>query len=198
MRKEIVLEAKDGFGRKNKITIRGSKKDCEKAEELLKTIEGLEVLSESAARLKIQQLIDDNNLKAWILFNGNGVYSKKRILRNLRRIRKHGVLYDRTKLSFIPIGSMLRMPTVGKTILSKYFYEFLTLCCGSIAHYNIQGWVATYPTYEDLKEFFKKNEFGKRVLDDIPGWHTDAVEIVKAIEKMLNPFATYMKTRNKV
>ena len=195
MRKEIILKAVDGFGRKNKITIGGPKKDCEKAEELLKTIENLETLREGTARLKIQQLIDNNNLKAWILFNGNGVWSKKRILRNLRQIIKHGILYDQRKPSFIPVGSMLRMPTVGKTILSKYFYHFLIHCCGSIAHYNIQGWVATYPTLEDLKQFFKKNEHGKRVLDWIPGWKTDAMEIAKEIEKMLYPFATYMKTR---
>jgi len=132
LRKEIVLKAKDGFGRKNKITIGGSKKHWEKAEELLKTIENLDLLYEGVSRLKIQQLIDDNKLKAWILFNGNSVWSKKRILRNLKQIMKHGTLYDGKHPSYIPIGSMLRVPSVGKTILSKYFYEFLHLCCGSI------------------------------------------------------------------
>jgi len=199
LRKEIVLKAKDGFGRKNKITIGGSKKDCDKTEELLKTIENLDNLYEGVARLKIQQLIDEYNIKPWILFNGNGVWSKKRVLNNLKQIMKHGTLYDGKHPRYIPIGSMLRMPSVGKTILSTYFYEFLHLCCGSIAHYSIRGWVTEYPTLEDLKAFFKKNEFGKRVLDDIPGWKTDARLIVKKIEELLFPepiLAAYIKSKS--
>lgn len=177
------------------IRIIGNKKDVEKAEVALKTIPNLESLSEPKARLEIQKLIDEQKLKASILFDGNGVWSCDRIIRNLRRIINAGTLYDRKRPRFIPIGSMLRMPTIGKTILSKYFYDFLSLCCGSIAHYNIQGWVATYPTVDDLKRFFKKNEFGKPVKDSIPYWKTDAKRIVEEIEKLLFPFETYMKTR---
>jgi hypothetical protein len=195
MRTEIILKAKDGFGRKNRITITGSKKNCEKSGKLLKTIPNLDMLYEGTARLKIQQLIDEHKLKASILYNGNTVWSKERILRNLRRIIKHGTLYDGKHPRYIPIGSMLRMPTVGKTILSKYFYNFLHLCCGSIAHYNIKGWVTEYPTLKDLRAFFKKNECGKRVLDDIPGWHTDARLIVKEIEALLFPLTAYIKSK---
>jgi len=74
---------------------------------------------------------------------------------------------------------------MGKTILTKYFYEFLSLCCGSIAHYNINGWVAEYPTVEDLRAFFQKNEFGHRVLDHVPEWKTDVKIIVREIESIL-------------
>jgi len=174
------------------IRIIGSKKDVEQAEATLKTIPDLESLSEPKARLEIQRLIDEQGLKASILFDGNTVWSKTRILANLKLIIEHGTLYNKKKPSYIPIGSMLRMPVVGDCILSDYFYDFLT-DCGSIAHYNKRGWVTEYPTLEDLKEFFKRNEYGRRVLDWIPGWKTDAKLIVEVIETQLFPFETYMK-----
>jgi len=170
----------------------GSKKEVEAAEVAVKTIQGLEDLSESKARLEIQKLIDEQSLKATILFDGNTVWSKNRILRNLEEIIKHGTLYNKKKPRYIPIGSMLRMPVVGDCILSDYFYHFLT-DCGSIAHYNKQGWVTEYPTLEDLKEFFKHNEYGRRVLDDIPCWKTDAKLIVEAIEAHLFPFKHFIE-----
>ena len=182
------------LGRKARIRICGNPKEVERAKTFLEQIANLRDLTEPKARLLIQVAIDQHDLKADILYAGNTVWSKKRILQNLRRIISHGTLYDGKHPRWIPIGSMLRMPSVGKTVLSKYFYEFLHLCCGSIAHYDIQGWVTTYPTLEDLKAFFKKNEFGKRVLDDIPGWKTDAKAIVEAIERLLFPFQSYMKT----
>lgn len=175
------------------IRILGSKKDVEAAETALKTISELESLPESRARLMIQELIDKESLKASILFDGNTVWSKNRILSNLKQIIEHGTLYNKKKPRFIPIGSMLRMPTIGDCILSDYFYNFLHLCCGSIAHYNKQGWVAIYPTVNDLKAFFQKNEFGKRVLDSIPWWETDAKRIVEAIEAHLFPFEHFME-----
>jgi len=179
------------------IRIVGSRKDVDEAEAALKTIKDLDLLPEPKARLEIQRLIDDQNLKASILFDGNTVWSLNRIIGNLKRIIEHGVLYDKKRPRLIPIGSMLRMPTVGATILSDYFYDFLHGDCGSIAHYNIQGWVAQYPTLEDLKEFFKKNEYGHRVRDHIPGWKTDALRIVEAIEANLFPFETFMKSKEK-
>jgi hypothetical protein len=176
------------------IRIIGSTKDVEKAENALKTIKDLENLSEPKARIIIQELIDKFDLKAHILFDGNSVWSINRILANLRRIIEHGVLYNKEKPRFIPIGSMLRMPAIGDTILSDYFYDFLT-SCGSIAHYDKRGWVATYPTLDNLKAFFKKNEFGHRVLDDIPHWKTDAKKVVEECERLLFPFQTFMKAQ---
>lgn len=177
------------------IRIIGSKKDVETAEAAVKTIPDLENLPEPKARLEIQKLIDEQSLKASILFDGNTVLSKNRILQNLEQIIQHGTLYNKKKPRFIPIGSILRLPTVGDCILSDYFYHFLT-DCGSIAHYSKSGWVAIYPTVEDLKGFFKKNEFGHRVLDDIPHWKTDAKVIVEAIEGYLFPFEHYMQQQN--
>ena len=57
------------------------------------------------------------------------------------------------------------------------------------------GWIAKYPTLEHLKKFFKKNEFGHRVLDHIPFWYTDARRIVEVIEIQLYPLESYMKAR---
>ena len=161
----------------------------------MSAIPDLKELSESKVRIIIQQIIEDNNLKATIMFDGNSVWNSKPILANLKRIMEHGTLYDGKHPEYVPIGSMLRMPRVGKCILSDYFYNFLHLDCGSIAHYNKQGWVTEYPTVEDLKAFFIKNEFGHRVLDDIPGWMTDAKRVVEEIERMLFPLRSYMKSR---
>ena len=70
--------------------------------------------------------------------------------------------------------------------MTKYLYQFLTLFCGPIAHYNMFGWIEEYPTVEDLKIFFMRNEFGQRVLNYIPNWNTDVYNIVTEIEKELD------------
>jgi len=180
---------------KLKISFRGSKAQKERAKDILDLIPRISQLSEGDVRLKIQDLIDEHDLTAHILVNGNGVWSRKRIIKNLRRILTHGTLYDRERPIYAPVGSTLRLPNGATPILSKYFYQFLHLCCGSIAHYNIHGWIHQYPTADNLKKFFKRNEFGKRVLDWIPEWHSDARRIVEEIEQMLFPFETFMKTR---
>lgn len=165
------------------ISLYGSGREIEAAEEALNELDT--GLSEGEIRPLIQEIMEHRKLKADILYDGNSVWSKQRIIRNLRQIVKAGVLYQEDKPRYIPVGSMLRIPSTGKTILSKYFYGFLHLCCGSIAHYNINGWVAEYPTVEDLRAFFQKNEFGHRVLDDIPKWKTDVKIIVREIEAIL-------------
>jgi len=165
-----------------KVNYFGSEKDIEKAAKILKEHRKFwGRLQQPDARLEIQKLIDTHHLKASILINGNAVWSKNRILENLNRILKQGTLYneDQTK----------------PPVLSHYFYQFLHQVCGSTAHYDISGWIHKYPTINHLKQFFRKNEFGKRVLDWIPEWHTDARVVVKEIEKNLFPFETYMRAR---
>jgi hypothetical protein len=178
-----------------KIEVHGQKKAVDKAAKLLKTISNLESMDESKARLKLQDLIDDNNIKAVIMVNENSVWSKKRILANLRRIIAAGRLYGEKHPHRELVGGIIYLPAETDPILSKYFYEFLHLQCGTMAHYNIHGWIAEYPTLEHLKKFFKKNEHGKRVLDDIPFWYTDARRIVEAIEIQLYPLESYMRAR---
>jgi hypothetical protein len=163
-----------------KITYFGSEKDIAKAVAVIKRNRSIARMKEPKARLKIQRLIDEEKLKASILVNGNTVWSKDRILKNLRRIMRCGTLYNAADQSKPPI-------------LSQYFYQFLHLCCGSVAHYDIYGWIHKYPTVEHLRKFFKSNEFGERVIDYIPRWKTDAHKIVEAIERTLFPFQTYMK-----
>jgi len=166
----------------NKITYFGSDKEITKAIAKLKRAgKKLEIMKETDARLIIQQLIDEHHLTASILINGNTVWSKDRILQNLERIIEHGTLYN---------------PDQEKPpILSHYFYQFVTLECGSIAHCDIHGWIHKYPTIEELKKFFQQNEFGKPARDWIPREHADAKAIVEGIEAKLFPFQTYMKTR---
>jgi len=165
----------------NKIMYFGSENDITKAVAVIKKHKKLRSMKEGKARLEIQKLIDKHNLKTSILLNGNTVWSKKRILQNLERIMKHGTLYDEDQ----------KKPA----ILSHYFHQFLHQVCGSMNHGDIWGWIHVYPTAEDLKQFFKKNEFGKSVLEWIPAWDTDAREIVQQILKKLFPFEHYMETR---
>jgi hypothetical protein len=183
------------FRDRAKIRIIGSKKDVETAEKAVKAIPGIETMAEPEARLKIQEVMDKQSLKADISFDGNGITSLVRIIRNLKQIMEAGTLYDGRAPGYVAVGSMLRFPVVDKCILSDYFYHFLSLSCGSIAHYNKQGWVTEYPTLDDLKAFFKKNEFGLRVLNNIPDWKTDAKRVVVAIEAQLFPFESYMNKK---
>ena len=149
----------------NKVAVYGSKKDVEEA------ISALNIFcdflknnpEEARARKRIQSIIDDKNLKADILYDGNTVWSKKKILKGIKKVKKNGM-----------------------KSMTKYLYQFLTLSCGSIAHYNMFGWIEEYPTIEDLKSFFMRNEFGHRVLNHIPNWNTDVYNIVVEIEKELD------------
>lgn len=164
-----------------KVTVYGSKKAVGEAMKLLKEL----VLpdEEGKARLVLQKLIEEKNIKADILYDGNGVWNGVKILENFRKIKKAGWLIKEGR-GYVPVGEMLRIPSSeGRLILNDYFYKFLSLVCGSIAHYNIWGWANMYPGYEDLVMFFGRNEFNQRVLDHLPEWYTDARRIVEQIEK---------------
>jgi hypothetical protein len=199
LRKDAILRAGPcQFKEHAEIRIIGSKVDVEKAELLIKAIPNLETLDESKVRLIIQDIIETHNLKAHILVDGNSVWNSIPIITNLKRIMEHGKLYEGRHPGYVQVGEMLRFPVADKCVLSDYFYDFLNLHCGSIAHYNKQGWVTVYPTVEDLKEFFKKNEYGRRVLDDLPDWFTDGRRIVEKIEFTLFPLQSYAKAKAKV
>ena len=155
MRKALTIDSR--------VAIFGNKHSIENAEIiLLKNIPELPTLRESQARLKLQEVIDNENIKADILFEGNSVWSKKKILRDIKKVKKHGMQK-----------------------LSDYLYKFLSLSCGSIAHYDRYGWIACYPTISDLRQFFRRNEFGERVLTYLPIWKTDSQAIVKEVEREL-------------
>ena len=155
-----------------KIEVRGQRKAVEKAQKILgPQLNQLVQMDEKDARLKIQEVIDEHRLAACIMVNGNSVWSKRRILGNLRRIRDAGRLYGEKTPHRELVAGVLYLPVKTDPILSKYFYQFLHLHCGSAAHYSIDGWIAEYPTLEALKRFFRKNEFGQKSLRPHTGLH---------------------------
>ena len=146
-----------------KIAIYGSIKEIETAKAILEHNLSPYLFddNESKARLEIQNLIDANSIKVAILWDGNRVWSKRRIIKDIRAIIRRGM-----------------------SALSDYLYEFFHLCCGSIAHYNKQGWICEYPDIEAIKGFLLKNEYGQSVLKHQPLWASDRIEILKEIYKM--------------
>jgi len=103
------------------------------------------------------------NIKCNISYSGNTVWDKQRLVRDFKRILNNSMKN-----------------------LSDYLYEFFHLCCGSIAHFNKQGWIAIYPTLSSIRHFFVKNEYGEPVITHIPSWQSDAVEIAQAMDQLLN------------
>jgi len=147
----------------NRIALYGTKKEIDSAEQLIiSQLQELPQMDERQARLALQRLIDSKKIKASILFEGNSVWSYDRVIRDIRKVVKNGM-----------------------NSMTDYLYKWLTLSAGSIAHYSLSGWVETYPTIQHLKQFFKCNEFGSRVLTHIPAWKTDTIRIVEEIEHIL-------------
>jgi len=185
----------------DEIRILGSPEQLKKARNIIDKLQPL-LKSEAQSRLLIQDAIDEHRLNASILYKGNRVWSRRKILRNLDRITERGALYrnKNKRVRWMRVSDTICLPETPsnfKPILSKYFYEFLTLCCGSSAHYSLAGWIGIYPTLEDLKRFFLRNERGKPVSEWIPEWKADAKRIVDNIEQKLFPFRSYVKSRQK-
>lgn len=150
--------------------------------------------------MTIQEAIVTQNLKARILFDGNTVWDPRPIRRNLIQILREGALFVGTPPCYDQVTDMIAIPRCPKPILSDYFYKFLIGPCGSIAHYNKEGWVAKYPTIKELKAFFARNELGKRVVEWIPPWYTDALKIAEEMERRLDhntlsPLRSYLKAK---
>jgi hypothetical protein len=101
-------------------------------------------------------------IKCSISYNGNTVWNKEKLIRDFNKILKHGM-----------------------ESLSDYLYEFFHLCCGSIAHFDKRGWIATYPTIASLRKFFHRNEYGQSVVAHMPSWQADAVEIAQEMDRLL-------------
>lgn len=153
------------LGIDSRISIYGSSKDIEDAEQALADNNvDLSTLDEPLARLAIQSVIDEHHLKASILINGNSVWSRDRIIRDINKVVKHN----------------------NMTAMTDYLYKFLSLSCGSIAWTNRDGWISVYPTVWHLKQFFQNNEFGQRVLNHVPERFSDVYVIVGEIEQILN------------
>jgi hypothetical protein len=183
------------------ILISGNPKQVLKAQKQLNSVISLiNKLPDNEARLFLQEAIDTYNLSASILFKGHLIWSRKKIISNLNRIIQRGQLYNsrKNKVEWVRMGTMAYLPKVPenfKPILSDYFYQYLTLCCGSDPHYSRAGWIGIYPTVFDLKKFFMMNEKGKAVTEYIPPWKADALKIAKDVERILFPFRSYMKAQ---
>jgi hypothetical protein len=181
------------------ISISGNYKKIKKAEQKLKPIVGMiQKLNQHQARLALQKAIDEFQLSASIMYQGHLVWSEKKILRNLDKIIEKGMLYHNgdNKVTWMRVKKGLYLPSTPKNfkpILSEYFYQFLTIVCGSKPHYSKAGWIGLYPTLNDLKRFFQKNEYGKPVSEYVPAWKADAKKIVTEIELKLYPFKSYVK-----
>ncbi|MEM4115154.1 MAG: hypothetical protein QXP59_04010 [Saccharolobus sp.] len=145
-----------------RITLYGSAKDIKETKSVLETHINELTGNEGQDRLIIQSLIDHNKLKADILYDGNTVWSYDKTIKDFKNLLKNGM-----------------------ESMSDYMYEFLSLETGSAAHFNKQGWIETYPTINDLKEYFKKNEYGQTVLEYQPAWATDRIKIIKEMLRLL-------------
>jgi len=121
--------------------------------------------NEAKDRLVIQDFIDETGFKYDILYNGNAVYSYDRIMKAFKRYIKSDA-----------------------QDMSDELYEFFHLNLGTIAHYDKRGWMATYPTIEDIKNLFDRNEYGERAVDHIPVWMTDVKRIVDDMQNLLNRY----------
>lgn len=146
-----------------KIKVYGSRKDIDEARKLLLAIPEIDVMKESEARISVQNMIDQNGVKADILYDGNTVWSFKKTIRDFKKVLKSGSTHER---------------------LTDRLYKFFSLCCGTIAHYDRYGWCCVYPDVESLRQLLMKNEFGSPVLEYQPHWATDRKRIIEEMKKL--------------
>jgi len=138
-----------------RIALYGHRNDIETTEELIERFyPNISELPEPQARIELQSLIDTERIRVDILFKGNGVYSYNKIIKDFKKIMKNGV------------GS-----------LSNRLYEFFHLN-GTIAHYNIHGWITHYPTMEDIRTMIDKEIYP-------PHWQTDVIKIVEEMRRLV-------------
>jgi hypothetical protein len=120
--------------------------------------------TEGHIRQSLQDAMENNDCPVSMTYNGNGVYPFTKTIRDFKRVVKAN---DTRKMT-------------------KHLYHFFSLCCGTIAHYNLYGWASVYPDNQALKElFFEGNEYGHPVVEYIPEWKTDTKRIVVEMEKIL-------------
>ena len=147
-----------------KFSIYGNPTEIETAKKLLesnlieKELNGQE--TEEKIRIKVQKLIDENKIAADILYDGNTVYGFDRIMQDFNRILKGGV-----------------------EKLTDRLYKFFSLNF-TIAHYDKNGWIQTYPTLTDVLDVLKKEK----------SWKADTRKIQEAMIEKLKQAAPKEKT----
>ena len=103
-----------------KIKLYGNKAIVEKEKTIIENLNltGLE----DKDRIIIQDCMDENKLKSDITYEGNTVYSLKKIVRNYRKLQKDNSLEN----------------------LTNAMYNFFMNACGDIAHYDKEGYRCYY------------------------------------------------------
>jgi len=72
----------------------------------------------------------------------------------------------------------------GLKYLTKEAYNFITLRCGSIAHFSIDGWRYYYRDLRDFLDFFLvKNEYGECLakVSELDYWPVEDKEVIREI-----------------
>jgi hypothetical protein len=75
--------------------------------------------------------------------------------------------------------------------LSKEAYHFITLRCGSIAHFDIDGWRYHYRDPIDFLDFFLiKNEYGECLakVSELDFWSVEDREVIREIISACNKY----------
>ena len=137
-----------------KIRIIGTKLENERTAKLLDNHNIIG--NESSDRLIIQDIIDKENIKSTILYDGNSVISYEKPIRLFKKYNKKRIIDN----------------------LCDYIYEFLYIQCGDIAHYNKNGYIAYYNgDFEQMKKhvIFASN---------IPSWRTDLIKVINGMKQI--------------
>lgn len=143
---------------KGKLKVRGLKKHIEQfLAEFDKRCKDCK--NEYNIRLCIQDILNDLKFeyKLDIMYDGNTVWPLNKTVNQIIKFLKNPILEN-----FTP-----------------YIYGFFHLTCGTIAHYNREGWYNTY-SLSEIKEILLK------ALDIQPCWAADRIRILKTIYKKMN------------
>jgi len=136
-------------------------KEIERFKHVFENLSG----NEAEDRIFLQDFIDKTGFKYDVLYDGNSVYSYKKIMKDFKRYLDSGA-----------------------KDMSEKLYDFFNLNIGTIAHYNKIGWMATYPTIDDIKDLFEENELGQSVVNYPPKRMTDVKRIVDDMQNLLNRY----------
>jgi hypothetical protein len=153
--------------RVNQLIVYGNHKNLpallNRLEILMKGLQEHQMVSEGELRVMIQDIMEVTDCPLDITLKGNGVYPFTKTIRDFKRVVKANDTYKMT----------------------KHLYHFFSLCCGTIAHYNLNGWASVYPNNMALRDLFNRNEYGYRLVEYIPEWKTDTKRIVVEMDKIL-------------
>jgi len=135
-----------------------------KLEEYLKLNTLHESFCESIVRQTLLPFANSLSPSQWIMYDGNTIHNSVHLLKQFDKLINNYSIKN----------------------LHKNLYEFFINRCGSIAHYNKDGWYNEYPSLEHLKAFFKCNEFGKKVGSYLPTWDFDSNLIINEMHYKLS------------